>query len=116
MSLWDRPTGRDPARNPLFDFELPPSRQGAPGTTPISASLNPFLTIHRAKIAGLKSSVVDRVKRGRPPWTPVRCLTFEPVALQPPRRRLGRVNGTRGGTQLPWSTSRRVRAPQAATP
>ena len=40
----------------------------------------------------------------------MRCLTFEPAALRPPRRRLGRVNGIRGGKQLPWSTSRRVKA------
>ncbi len=37
----------------------------------------------------------------------MRCLTFEPVAPRPPRRRLGPVTGIRGGKQLPWSTLRR---------
>ena len=44
----------------------------------------------------------------------MRCLTFEPVALRPPRRRLGPVTGIRGGKQLPWWMSRRVGA-RAAT-
>ena len=40
----------------------------------------------------------------------MRCLTFGPVALRPPRRRLAAAAVSRGGERLPWSTSRRVRA------
>ena len=45
----------------------------------------------------VKSSVVGRVKREEPPWTPVRCLTFETVALRPPRRRLAPAAGMSRG-------------------
>lgn len=52
----------------------------------------------------MESSVVSRVERELP-WTPVRCLTFGTAAHRPPRRRLGRADGSRAGEQLPWSTS-----------
>src|SRR5690242_7795776 len=46
--------------------EASPSRRGAnDGLT--AGPINRLLTIHRAKIAELKSSVVGRVKRGSPP-------------------------------------------------
>src|ERR1700721_2598193 len=81
------------------------------GSEEEKAEVNPLLTIHRAKIAQLRSRVVvSRVKRGSTPWTPVRCLTFEAVAQRPPRRRLAAVKGSRERKQVPWSTSRQVRA------
>ena len=50
-----------------------------------------------------------RFERGCP-WTPVRCLTFEPAAHRPPRRPLAPVGDNRGGKRQRCRTSRRVRA------
>ena len=60
--------------------------------------INAFLTIDRAKIAEL----AQPRRTGEYPWTPVQCLTFETAAPRPPPRRLARVNGIRGGKQVPW--------------
>src|ERR1700733_6226890 len=80
------------------------------GSEEEKTEVNPLLTIHRAKIAQLRSRVVvSRVKRGSPPWTPVRSLTFGTVALRPPGRRSAAVTGIRERKWVPWLISRRGR-------